>query len=96
MPFGSRIMFDIDCVRDLSVCAEICEDVWVADAPSNEHALAGATVIVNLSASDEVVGKGQYRRQLVEMASAKTVSAYIYADAGDGNLQLILFSAHRT
>ena len=84
VPFGSRIMLDIDCVEELSVCAEICEDVWVADAPSNEHALAGATVIVNLSASDEVVGKGQYREQLVGMASAKTVSAYIYADAGDG------------
>lgn len=68
----------------LSVAAEICEDLWIADSPDIEHSMAGATLIVNLSASDEVIGKGQYRKMLVTGVSAKTVSAYIYADAGEG------------
>jgi NAD+ synthase (glutamine-hydrolysing) len=84
VPFGSRILFDIDAVEGLSVAAELCEDVWVADAPDIEHALAGATLIVNLSASDEVVAKGQYRRVLLSGVSARTACAYIYADAGEG------------
>ena len=84
IPFGSRILFDVDAVSGLSVAAEICEDLWIADSPDIEHSMAGATLIVNLSASDEVIGKGQYRKMLVTGVSAKTVSAYIYADAGEG------------
>lgn len=84
VPFGSRILLDVDAVEGLSVAAELCEDVWVADAPNIEHALAGATVVVNLSASDEVIGKGQYRRTLISGVSARTVTGYIYANAGEG------------
>ena len=84
VPAGSRILFDLGNSGELVVAAEICEDLWVADAPDIRHSLAGATVIVNLSASDEVVGKGAYRRELIRNVSARTVCAYIYADAGEG------------
>lgn len=84
VPFGSKILFPIDAVPGAVLAAEICEDVWVANAPDIDHALAGATIIANLSASDEVIGKGQYRELLLSGVSARTVSAYIYADAGEG------------
>lgn len=84
VPFGSHILLDVDAVGGLSVGTEICEDLWIADSPDRELALAGATMIVNLSASDEVIGKEQYRELLVSAVSGKTLTAYIYADAGDG------------
>lgn len=65
------------------IAAEICEDLWVPVSPSSSHTANGAQIIANLSASDEVVGKDEYRRNLVAMHSAKTVSAYIYADASE-------------
>lgn len=83
LPFGSRILLDLDAVEGLCVSAEICEDAWTTASPGAEHALAGSTVVVNLSASDEAVGKGQYRRLLISATSAKSVCAYIYANAGD-------------
>ncbi len=81
---GRRIIFDCAFPSSLRVGAEICEDLWVADPPSTHLALAGATLIVNLSASDEVVGKDEYRKQLVASQSARTLSAYIYSDASEG------------
>ncbi len=81
---GNRIIFDCTFPSSLRVAAEICEDLWVADPPSTHHALAGATVIVNLSASDEIVGKEEYRKELVSSQSARTLSAYIYCDASEG------------
>ena len=66
------------------MAAEICEDRWVPEPPSSHHALAGATVLVNLSASDEVTGKDRYRRNLVAGQSARLVCAYLYATAGEG------------
>ncbi len=81
---GNRIIFDCTFPTSLRVAAEICEDLWVADPPSTHHSLAGATVIVNLSASDEVVGKDEYRRGLVSSQSARTLSAYLYSDASEG------------
>ena len=66
------------------MAAEICEDLWVPNPPSVQHALAGASVICNLSASDEMVGKGSYRRDLVAGQSARLVCAYLYATAGEG------------
>lgn len=83
IPFGSRIILDVDAVRGLEVAAEICEDVWVPDAPDIHHAQAGATVIVNLSASNETVGKDDYRMNLVSSVSARTISGYIYCSCGD-------------
>lgn len=73
---------------------EICEDLWVAQPPSIGHGTAGATVIANLSASDETTGKDIYRKSLVSGQSARLVCGYIYADAGEGESPRILFSVH--
>ena len=82
--FGSRIIFSASFPSSLKIAAEICEDLWVPDPPSTHHAAAGATVLVNLSASDEIIGKSEYRKSLVSGQAARTVSAYIYADASEG------------
>ncbi len=84
VPLGNRIILSADVPSSLKIASEICEDLWVADPPSTHHALAGATLIVNLSASDELVGKEEYRKSLVSMQSARTLSAYIYSDASEG------------
>ena len=84
IPVGTNLLFSCENVADLCVAAEICEDLWVPDPPSVQHALAGASVICNLSASDEMVGKGSYRRDLVAGQSARLVCAYLYATAGEG------------
>lgn len=94
-PFGKRLLFCCDELPELKVAAEICEDLWIMDSPSVSHAEAGASVIVNLSASSEFVGKANYRRQLVSGQSAKLVSGYIYCDAGDGESTTdIIFAGH--
>ena len=95
VPFGNRILFRSVSDEDFTVAAEICEDLWVPNPPSVSHALAGANIIVNLSASDETTGKADYRRLLIRSQSAKTVSAYVYADAGDGESTTdMVFSGH--
>ena len=95
IPFGREILFACDGVEGLTVGCEICEDLWAAQTPSTAHCLAGATVIVNLSASNETVGKDAYRRQLVEAASARLVTGYVYASAGDGeSTQDLVFGGH--
>ena len=73
-------------VPDFVLGVEICEDMWAAAQPSQKLAAAGATVIANLSASDESIGKGEYRRQLVASQSARLLCAYVYADAGEGGI----------
>ena len=95
VPFGSKVVFRCRGERDFTVAAELCEDLWVPAPPSVAHALAGANIIVNLSASDETAGKADYRRLLVRAQSAKTVSGYVYADAGDGESTTdMVFSGH--
>ena len=95
VPFGSKFIFRCREERDFTVAAELCEDLWVPAPPSVAHALAGANIIVNLSASDETAGKAEYRRLLVRAQSAKTVSGYVYADAGDGESTTdMVFSGH--
>ncbi len=90
-----RAVFVCDSIPELSVGVEICEDLWVTSPPSEELSAAGATVIVNPSASDEIVGKREYRKMLVQMQSAKTVSAYIYADCGFGESTTdLVYSSH--
>ena len=84
IPFGNKILFRESNHPDFTVAAELCEDLWVPAPPSVSHALAGANIIVNLSASDETAGKAEYRRLLVRAQSAKTVSGYVYADAVEG------------
>ena len=84
IPFGRNILFSCSSMPLLKVGIEICEDIWVNTPPSNMLSLAGATLLANLSASNEVVAKDEYRRILVSSQSAKTVSAYIYANCGEG------------
>ncbi len=82
--FGAKQIFTCEQVPELAIAIEICEDLWMPVPPSSYHAMAGATVIVNPSASDEVTGKAAYRRDLVKAQSARTLSAYVYADAASG------------
>lgn len=95
VPFGANQLFRCESVPGLVVAAEVCEDLWVASPPSVRHACAGATVICNLSASDAVVGKTDYRRSLVVGQSARLACAYVYCSAGwDESTQDLVFSAH--
>lgn len=84
VPMGSRLLFSCRDNANLVVGAEICEDVWVLNPPSIAHASAGATVIVNCSASNETTGKSEYRRSLITGQSARLLCAYVYANAGEG------------
>ena len=95
IPIGPKLIFAAKNMPSFAVSAEICEDLWIADPPSNGHAAAGAVIIVNLSASDEVIGKSEWRRALAEVQSGRTLSAYIYADAGeDESTTDMVFSGH--
>ncbi|HEV7832267.1 MAG TPA: NAD(+) synthase [Caballeronia sp.] len=84
VPFGASLLFEIANMPLFRFHVEICEDVWVPVPPSSFAALAGATVLVNLSASNVVVGKSTYRHQLVGQQSARCLSAYLYTSAGRG------------
>ncbi len=84
VPFGSRILFQADDIPALTIHTEICEDLWVPIPPSSHGALAGATVLLNLSASNITVGKADYRRDLVAGQSARCLAAYLYSAAGSG------------
>ncbi|MBV9596921.1 MAG: NAD(+) synthase [Chloroflexi bacterium] len=84
VPFGSSLLFQAADQPRLSIHVEICEDVWVPIPPSSYAALAGATVLLNLSASNVTVAKADYRRQLVSGQSARCLAAYLYSGAGPG------------
>ena len=84
VPMGTNLLFRCSTVPGLTVASEICEDVWVPCPPSIAHTAAGATVIVNCSASDETTGKDTYRNSLICGQSARLVCGYIYANAGEG------------
>ena len=102
VPFGSNLMFKPNNTfmhenqaKDITVAAEICEDLWVADPPSTAHAKNGADIIVNLSAGNELVTKNNYRRSLVSSTSARLICAYVYACAGNGeSTQDLVFGGH--
>ena len=95
VPFGMSQLFACEELPELVVAAEICEDLWVPEPPSIRHALAGATLICNLSASNALVGKADYRRELVRGQSARLVCGYVYASAGTGeSTQDLVFSGH--
>ena len=92
---GSDVIFPCETMQGLTVGVEICEDLWAAEPPSVRLAGAGAAVILNLSASDEVVGKAEYRRQLVAGQSARLVCGYVYAGAGEGESSTdLVFAGH--
>ena len=95
IPFGPQILFQAKGMEELVVAAEICEDVWSPIPPSIQAALEGATVIVNCSASDETIGKDTYRRALISGQSARLISGYIYANAGEGESTTdLVFGGH--
>lgn len=92
---GARQLFECDTVKHLSVGVEICEDLWTPDPPSTHLCLAGATVILNLSASDEVTGKNSYRKELVSNQSARLYCGYIYCSASDSESTTdVVYSGH--
>ncbi len=94
-PFGTRLLFRCRQMPAFVLGVELCEDLWSALPPSTFHALAGATVIANLSASDETVGKAEYRRALVANQSARLLCGYLYASAGHGeSTQDMVFAGH--
>ncbi len=84
VPFGTRLVFQVENQPLLAFHAEICEDLWTPIPPSSYAALAGATVLLNLSASNVIVGKDDYRRQLGSNQSARCLAAYLYSAAGFG------------
>lgn len=82
VPITTDILFQDKTLKEAIFAIEICEDLWTVTPPSNNHALAGATIIFNLSSSNELIGKQEYRKSLVSSQSAKTISAYIYTSSG--------------
>lgn len=95
VPMGTGLLFRCETIPELVVAAEICEDVWVPCPPSIAHTRAGATVIVNCSASSDVVGKDIYRDSLITGQSARLTCGYVYANAGEGeSTQDLVFGGH--
>jgi len=95
VPFGTQLIFTCAEMPELTVAGEICEDVWAPIPPSSYHAMAGAAVIVNCSASDETIGKNEYRRELIMGQSARLICAYLYANAGEGeSTSDLVFGGH--
>ena len=93
--FGSRILFRCRNIPEFILGVEICEDLWIPISPGISHCIAGGTVIANLSASDELVGKDEFRRDLVKSQSARLRCGYIYADAGEGESTTdMVFAGH--
>lgn len=84
VPFGADLLFASESLPGFTFHAEICEDVWVPIPPSSYAAMAGATVLLNLSASNITVGKSAYRHALVSLQSARCIAAYLYTSAGLG------------
>jgi NAD+ synthase (glutamine-hydrolysing) len=82
VPFGTDILFGLEDEPGVTLGVEICEDLWSPVPPSSRLAVAGAVVLLNPSASNEIVGKAEYRRELVTQQSGRTLSAYVYANCG--------------
>lgn len=95
VPFGSKLLFTNNQNKELRFALEICEDVWMPDSPSINHAKAGANAVFNLSASNESIVKSDYRRKMIEMQSAKNGIIYAYCSAGPSeSTSQTVFSAH--
>ncbi len=93
--FGTNQIFTCREFPEMRVSAEICEDLWVPEPPSSRHAVMGAAILINLSASDETISKAAYRKTLISSQSARTVSAYLYTDAGFGESSTdMVFAGH--
>ncbi|HEV3145941.1 MAG TPA: NAD(+) synthase [Gemmataceae bacterium] len=95
IPFGNDLLFDASDAPGLTVGVEICEDVWVPIPPSCHQALSGATILLNLSASNDIIGKAAYRRQLVGNQSGRCMAGYVYAASGvDESTTDLVFGGH--
>jgi NAD+ synthase (glutamine-hydrolysing) len=95
VPFGSDLLFEAEEDSGITFGIEICEDLWVPLPPSSYQAVAGATIIFNLSASNEVIGKHEYRRDLIRQQSGKCVAGYIYSSCGvDESTTDVVFGGH--
>lgn len=95
VPLGTNILISDKTNNDFVLGTELCEDLWVPVPPSSNHILAGATIIANLSAGNEIIGKASYRRNLVKSHSARSLCAYLYANAGCGeSTQDMVFASH--
>ena len=95
IPFGADLLFQVEGFSAALIGIEICEDAWSVAPPSSAQALAGATLLLNLSASPEILGKQEYRRTLVSSLSARCLSAYVYASAGPNESSTdLVFSGH--
>lgn len=95
VPFGADVVFDIENIPGCRIGVEICEDLWAIKPPSFDLAAAGATIIVNLSASDEYLGKLEYRTDLVRTQSARCLAGYVYSSCGPGESTTdVVYSGH--
>ena len=92
VPFGEDILLRCS-GTDVTLAVEICEDLWMPIPPSSRHALAGANVILNLSASNDIVTKSDYRRTLISQQSARCIAGYVFALAGLGESTTDVVSA---
>ncbi|MBM3980230.1 MAG: NAD(+) synthase [Planctomycetes bacterium] len=94
-PFGTNLLFDCRTMSGFTLGVEICEDLWQPVPPSSLQAIMGATVLANLSASNEVIGKASYRRNLVASQSARCIAGYVYSCSGDGESTTdVVFGGH--
>lgn len=95
VPMGNRLLFSCENMPEFCLGVEICEDLWHSAPPSSFLCAAGATIIANLSASDEIIGKASYRRSLVASQSGRQIAAYLYSDAGEGESSTdMVFAGH--
>jgi NAD+ synthase (glutamine-hydrolysing) len=95
IPFGTDLLFEADGPHTVSFGVEICEDLWAPVPPSTYQAIAGAVILFNLSASNEIIGKSEYRRELVTLQSGKCSAGYVYASSGvDESTTDVVFGGH--
>jgi NAD+ synthase (glutamine-hydrolysing) len=96
VPFGTNTIFSAKNNENIRIAVEICEDLFSPCPPSQRHAQAGATIIVNLSASNELIGKSDYRKTLIKAQSGRLACGYVYSSAGsEESVSDIIFSGHR-
>ena len=95
IPFGTDLLFESDGPEPVCFGVELCEDLWAPIPPSSYQAIAGAVILFNLSASNEVIGKAEYRRDLVTLQSGKCAAGYVYASSGiDESTTDVVFGGH--
>ncbi len=95
VPISTGLLFTADNLNSCSIGIEICEDLWAVEPPSGSQAIAGATIILNPSASNELLGKRSYRRDLVRLQSARCLAGYVYASSGPGESSTdLVYSGH--